>query len=139
MASIFVINKNMANNKEKFDDVTNHNLDTFNLLLNENIIESISKKLNIIMKQISYHEFSFGFWWLGLILIIGMLIALVPHIAKLLTRRFCVSFVIFNDYTKLLSTKYIATNEKLKWLVITTVVGMSVALFLAYVRELFSL
>src|ERR1700730_12008669 len=139
MASIFVINKNMANNKEKFDDVTNHNLDTFNLLLNENIIESISKKLNIIMKQISYHEFSFGFWWLGLILIIGMLIALVPHIAKLLTRRFCVSFVIFNDYTKLLSTKYIATNEKLKWLVITKVVGMSVALFLAYVRELFSL
>jgi hypothetical protein len=84
--------------------------------LNQNTIEAISKKLNVIIQQVGYHEFSFGFGWLGLILIIGMLIALVPHIAQLLTRRFCVSFVIFNDYTNTLSTKYIATNEKVKWL-----------------------
>lgn len=139
MASIFVMNKNMANNKEKFDEVTKHNVDTFNLLLDENTIESVSRKLNVIMQQISYREFSLGFGSLGLVLIIGMLIALVPHIAQLLTRRFCVSFVIFNDYTKILSTKYIANNEKLKWLVISTVVGMPVALFLAYVKGLFSL
>jgi len=139
MASIFIMNKNIANNKEKLDEVTRHNLDSFNLLLDENTIESLSKKLNIIMRQLSYHEFSLSFWWLGLILIIGMLIALAPHVAQLLTRRFCASFVIFNDYTKILSTKYIASNEKLKWLVISTVVGVPVAVFTAYVRGLFSL
>jgi hypothetical protein len=120
-------------------EVSKHNVDEFKLLLNENTIEAISKKLNVIMQQVGYHELSLGFGWLGLILIMGMLIALVPHVAQLLTRRFCVSFVIFNDYTKTLSAKYIATNEKLKWLVITTVVGIPVALFTAYIKGLVSL
>jgi hypothetical protein len=76
------------------------------------------------MNQVGYKDFhSFGFEWLGLIIILGTIINLAPYIAKLLTRRFCVSFVIFNEYTRTLSTDHITTNGKLKWLVITAVVG----------------
>jgi hypothetical protein len=138
MASLYLFNRNMAQTATNLGELTKHNTDEFDLLLNENTIESISKKLNIIMRQVGYHEFSFGFEWPGLIIVLTMLIALVPYIAKLLTRLFCVSFVVFNEFTKALSTKYIATNENLKWLVISAVVGIPVALVTAYIKGLFS-
>jgi hypothetical protein len=118
LVGIFIMDKNLS----EATKVTKRHVEEFNTLLNENTIEAISKKLNIIMTQVGYMGFRSGFGWLGLILICGTIINIVPYIAKVLTKRFCVSFVIFNDYTKTVSTDHIATNGKLKWVVISAVV-----------------
>jgi hypothetical protein len=75
LVALFVMNRNIVDNEEKMIEATKHNIDKFNSLLDENTIESISKKLNIIMSQVGYKEFTLvGFWWLGLILILGTII-----------------------------------------------------------------
>lgn len=137
LVSIFVSNKQF----HRYIDLEKRNFDEFNLILNVDTMESISKKLNIIRQDFFDYivTTTSGFGWMGLILMFGTIIATAPYIAQLLTRRFCVSFVMFNDYTRTLSTKYIATNEKLKWLVISAVVGIPVALVTAYIKGLFSL
>jgi hypothetical protein len=135
LASMFAGNEIIIQNEDRLKNAIESNTTEFNLI-HDNTLDSISRKLDIIMRQIGFHEFSFGFGWVGLILIVGIIISLIPHITEILTKRFCISFVIFNDYTKTVSNKYIANNEKLKWVVISAVIGIPVALVSAYIRGL---
>lgn len=140
IASVFVMSRQVIQFSERKTEFTRHNAEEFSSLLRENTMEAISKKLNIIMKELGFDVFpTTGFNWPVLILIVSITPALAPYIAHVLTRRFCVSFLVFNDFTKALSTKYIATNEKLKWLVISAVVGIPFALVTAYIKGLFPL
>jgi hypothetical protein len=92
------------------------------------------------MHELSWHpDFLFpasNFVWL---LILLTLTFFAPHAGEFLKIRLFVSFVVFNNYTSTLASKYIATNDKLKWLVIATVIGIPMALFTAYFKGVFSL
>ena len=134
---MFILNNQMIDNDRLKTIITDENIKHFDSITG-NTFESISDKLKIIMDQLCYRGPYQNFALILVIFIFGFIISIIPQIAEILRNRFGRSFVVLNDHTKTKSEKYSTKNEKLKWVVISAVIGIPSALITGYIKGIFT-
>ncbi len=112
----------------------------FNILANDNTLDAISKKINIIMQIVNRKDEMprhFVPMTVGLIALLVFMTA--SMFSESLVKKFCKSFVIFNDHTKTSASKYFSKNQWLTRSLVTLLAGIPVGLLVAYIKGFFRL